>query len=68
MITIAELRARYDKMTQQELANELGVSLATVRRWEHDIYSTSAENIKKIAVYFDVSSDDLLGIDKKISV
>lgn len=67
MITIAELRARNDKMTQQQLADEIKVGVDSVRRWERNIYSASAENIRKICIYFDVSSDDLLGINKKIS-
>lgn len=34
MITIAELRARHNKMSQQKLADEIGVSVDSVRRWE----------------------------------
>lgn len=68
MITIAELRARHDKMTQQQLADEINVGVESIRRWERNIYSASAENIKKLCNYFNVSSDDLLGINKKISV
>jgi len=68
MITIAELRARNNKMSQQELADNIGVGVDSVRRWERNIYSASAENIRKLALYFNVSSDDLLGINEKISV
>jgi len=68
MLTIAELRARNNKMTQKELADQIGVGVESIRRWEENIYSASARNIKKIALYFGVSSDDLLGINKKISV
>jgi len=67
MITIAELRTRNDKMTQQQLDDEIKVGVDSVRRWESNIYSALAENIRKICIYFDVSSDDLLGINKKIS-
>jgi len=68
MITIAELRARNNKMSQQKLANEIGVGVDSVRRWERDIYTISANNLIKLATYFNVSSDDLLGTNKKISV
>ncbi|HIX54100.1 MAG TPA: helix-turn-helix transcriptional regulator, partial [Candidatus Sphingobacterium stercoripullorum] len=61
MITIAELRARNNKMSQQKLADEIGVGVDSVRRWERDIYTISANNLKKLATYFNVSADDLLG-------
>lgn len=68
MITIAELRARNNKMSQQKLADEIGVGVDSVRRWEKDIYTISAGNLKKLTSYFDVSADELLGTNKKISV
>lgn len=67
MITIAELRARNGKMSQKKLAAEIGVSELSIIRWEKNIHTASAENIKKLSLYFGVSSDDLLGIGKKIS-
>lgn len=67
MITIAELRARNNKMSQQKLAEEIEVGVASVMRWEKDIYSISANNLKKLCLYFNVSSDDLLGISKNFS-
>ncbi len=67
MITIAELRARNDKMSQQKLADAMDVDVSSVRRWENDIYTISSNNLKKLCIYFDVSADDLLGT-KKISV
>lgn len=67
MITIAELRARHNKMSQQKLADEIGVSVDSVRRWEKDIHTISAENIVKVCRYFNVSADDLLGTNKKFS-
>lgn len=71
MITIAELRARNDKMTQRELADELGVHQETVSRWEKDISRITSIHLVKLCLFFDVSADDILGInleDKKISV
>ena len=67
MITIAELRARHNKMSQQKLADEIGVSVDSVRRWEKDIHTISAENIVKVCRYFNVSADDLLGTYKNFS-
>ena len=66
MITIAELRARHNKMSQQKLADEIGVSVDSVRRWEKNIYCISAENLVKLCRYFNVSADELLGTNKKI--
>lgn len=71
MITIAELRARNNKMTQQQLADELGVHQETVSRWEKDISRITSVHLKKLCLYFNVSADSLLDIeieDKKISV
>jgi len=65
MITIAELRARNNKMSQQELAKELGVNVGTIARWERDITTISGTSLKKLAIYFDVSADSLLGINDK---
>ena len=68
MITIAELRARHNKMTQQELADNIDAGVDSVRRWERDINTISAANLKKLSTFFKVSADDLLGIGKKISM
>lgn len=67
MITIAELRARHNKMSQATLAKNLGVDVNTVCRWERDITTISAVNLKKLSLFFNVSADDLLGLSKKIS-
>lgn len=71
MITIAELRARNNKMTQQQLADEIGVHQETVSRWEKDITRITSVQLKKLCLFFNVSADDLLGINrdaKKISM
>ena len=65
MITIAELRARNNKMSQAKLAEEIGVDASAIYRWEKDITTISASNLKKLALYFNVSADDLLGIGNK---
>ena len=67
MVTIAELRARHNKMSQQKLADEINVGVDSVRRWEKNIYTISAENLVKLCKYFNVSADDLLGTDNFFS-
>lgn len=62
IITIAELRARNGKMTQRELAEKIGTTQSTVSLWEKDITTISAPYLKKVCLFFGVSSDDLLGI------
>ena len=62
IVTIAELRARNNKMSQQELAVALGTTQTTVSFWEKDIGSISAPYLVKVCRYFGVSADKLLGI------
>lgn len=70
MITIAELRARNGKMSQRELAKKIGTTQTSVSMWEKDISTISATNLKKLCLFFGVSSDDLLGLnaEKKICI
>lgn len=65
MISIAELRARNKKMTQEKLAKELNVSQSTVIRWENDISVITGSNLRNLALYFNVSADELLGVKQK---
>ena len=65
MVTIAELRARNGKMSQKQLADELGTTQTSVSLWEKDIDSISSGYLKKLCLYFNVSSDDILGINDK---
>ncbi|WP_069201569.1 helix-turn-helix domain-containing protein [Thermoactinomyces sp. Gus2-1] len=57
---LKELRKR-KKVTQSELADHLGIDNTTVSKWEKGIYEPNIENIKKIADFFGVSTDSLLG-------
>lgn len=67
MTNIAELRARKGKMSQAELAKELGTDQSNISRWESNPFSMSSKNLIKVATFFKVSIDELLGIelDKK---
>jgi putative transcriptional regulator len=51
---IRRLRFDNDEMTQQMLANEVGVSRQTIVAIEKDKYSPSLEVAFKIAEYFNV--------------
>jgi repressor LexA len=48
-------------ISQAELANILGVAQQTVGKWERDIAFPNIDTMKKIAVFFKVSTDYLLG-------
>ena len=63
MTNIAELRARKGKMSQVELAKELGTDQANVSRWENNPLSMSSKNLIKVALFFKVSIDELLGVE-----
>lgn len=53
---------RLDKnLTQQQLADILGVDRTTVMKWERNERETNFAMLIKIARYFDVSCDYLIG-------
>ena len=52
-------------MSQIQLANKLGVTKQSVSNWENDNILPSIEMLVKIANFFEVSTDYLLGLDKK---
>ena len=54
-------------LTQPQLAQEIGVSKGIISFWETGLSEPTASNIIKVAKYFDVTSDYLLGlsIDRK---
>ena len=61
-IRLKELRTEKN-VSLMTLAKAIGVSDVAVMKWEKDISEPTASNIKNLAVYFDVSSDYLLGIE-----
>lgn len=63
MRTIAGLRAD-KRMTQEELAKIMEVTTQTIRNWESKQPDLSGETIIKLAEYFNVTSDELLGLKK----
>ena len=53
-------------ITQEELAEEMGVSRQTISSWEANVTSPDLESAAKLARYFKVSLDDL--VDDKLTV
>ena len=52
-----------NKMTQEQLADRLGISYQSVSRWENGITYPDIEILPAIAKHFAVSLDYLLGQD-----
>ncbi len=65
MRKIADLRANEGNMTQRELADSLNVTQASISRWEQNQLTIGGENLIKLALFFRVSTDELLGLDEK---
>ena len=59
-----ELREKAGR-TQSELANEIGVSLFTIFRWEKGERQPRMEDIKKMALALNVTCDELLNGKKE---
>jgi transcriptional regulator with XRE-family HTH domain len=55
-------------ITQTEMARRIGVSKAMISSYELEQRSPSYEVLIKIAAFFNVSTDFLLGVDKSSSI
>lgn len=64
---IAELRKK-EGLTQEELAEKLGVSPQAVSKWENDISCPDIMSIPKIAKILGVSADTLLSGETAVPV
>jgi transcriptional regulator with XRE-family HTH domain len=60
--TLKELRLKKNK-TQQDVANYLGITRAAYSHFENSRNEPDISTLKKLAEYFEVSSDYLLGIE-----
>lgn len=60
-LRIAELRHK-KKITQQELADIVGVSFQTISKWENGGAMPDITYLPVLAEYFEVSVDQLMGI------
>lgn len=60
MIRLRELR-KSKKLSQQIIADMLGVTQATLSGWENEKYEIDNQSLSKLASYFNVTTDYLLG-------
>ena len=63
MIRLKELR-KAKKLTQEELAKEIGVSKITILRWENGERQIKPDKVQLLADYFGVSVGYLLGYEE----
>ncbi len=56
--TLKELRARKNK-TQEQVANDLGISVQTYNAWEKDISNVAVSKVLALANYFGVALGDV---------
>lgn len=64
---IGSLR-REKNLTQEELAERLGVSAQAVSKWENDVSCPDIMLLPKLAQIFGVSTDNLLGCEPEMPV
>ena len=57
---LTELREK-EELTQLELAKEIAIARPTITNWERGIREPSFDTLIKLAEFFDVSADYLLG-------
>ena len=57
---LRELREE-EKLSARDLADKIGVSDASIIRWENNQINPNIEYLYALAVYFKVSADYLLG-------
>ena len=62
-INIAKLR-KEAQMTQSELGEKLSISPQAVSKWEKGMSEPDTDTLKKIAKLFNVSLDELFGVDE----
>lgn len=58
---IRDLREDYD-LTQRQIAEHFGLHLTTYQRWETGEREIPTHMLKKLAYFYNVSADYLLGI------
>ena len=59
---LKELRQE-EKLSTKKMGEKIGVSDATISRWENNLADPPIESLKKIAEYFKVSADYLIGLE-----
>lgn len=63
-LRLKELRET-QRISQKQLSVALNISHGAIGNWESGTRNPNSEYIKKLAEYFDVTTDYLLGIDDK---
>ena len=63
--TLRDLRREY-RLTQSDLAKILGTSTSTVGNWETGLREPDFETLQRLADYFHVTTDYLLGRDAAV--
>lgn len=62
------IRLRHEKkLTQEELADFMGVTKASVSKWEKGINTPDLLLLPQLATYFDVTVDELIGYEAQLS-
>ena len=52
-------------LTQNDIADKVGVSAQAVSKWEKDLASPDIDILLKLSEIFEISMDELLGKEKK---
>ena len=52
-----------NKISQATLAKAIGVDISSISYWESETYEPKASYVYKMAIFFNVSSDYLLGLE-----
>ena len=64
---LKELRTEKN-LTQTQLANIFNVDQTSIKNWENGINETDFKTLLKLAEFFDVSTDYLLGKENELRV
>lgn len=62
-IRLKELR-KEKNLSILDLSKEVGISNATICRWENGLNDISSDDLMKLAKYFNVTADYLIGLEK----
>lgn len=62
---LKELRFKNHQMTQQQLADRLGVSKACISSYEIGTAAPSLDTIRKLCSIFSITADELLDLNKR---
>lgn len=65
--TIKDLRQKRG-ITQEEFSEAMHVSVQTVSRWENGVNAPDLSILAQLAVYFNVTADYLLGLERRDTV